>query len=53
MDERHGPKFLQTGWLHIVGVRAAAMPSGIFRLQWEELRSIIEGRSAGAAKGGA
>jgi hypothetical protein len=53
MDERHGPKFLQTGWLHIFGVRAVAMPSGIFRLQRGELRSIIEGRSAGATKGGA
>lgn len=53
MDERDGPKFLQTGRLQILGVGAVAMPSGIFRPQWEELRSIIEGRSAGATKGGA
>ena len=53
MDERHGPKFLQTGWLHIFGVRAVAMLSGIFTLEWGELRSIIEGRFAGATKGGA
>ena len=53
MGERHGPKFLQTGWLHIFGVHAVAMLSGIFRLRWEDIRSIIKGRFPRATKRGA